>query len=132
MLFLLCHNIQVLGDVDHPLLAIVRQCLSNVADRRPTALGILERVSQLRAEVEDDYMERDKLQMIVDLQRLTTECEELQVGDLPVIYDVLIYSCLHNMQHQYNNLSRIMPCLLRKATGVLYIDIGVYTHSLLH
>jgi serine/threonine protein kinase len=72
------HAEQVLGDVDHPLLAIVRQCLSNVADRRPTALGILERVSQLRAEVEDDYMERDKLQMIVDLQRLTTECEELQ------------------------------------------------------
>ena len=70
---------QVLGDTDHPLLAIVRECLSNVADRRPTAVTILERVSQLQAEAEDDVMERDKLQMIVELQRLSTECEELQV-----------------------------------------------------
>ena len=70
---------QVLGDTDHPLLSIVRECLSNVADRRPTAVTILERVSQLQAEAEDDVMERDKLQMIVELQRLSTECEELQV-----------------------------------------------------
>ena len=70
---------QVLGDTEHPLLAIVRECLSNVADRRPTAEDILQRVSQLQAEAEDDMMERDKLQMIVELQRLTTECEELQV-----------------------------------------------------
>ena len=69
----------MLGDADHPLLAIVRECLSNVADRRPTAVAILERVRQLRAEAEDDLVERDKLQMIVELQRLTTECEELQV-----------------------------------------------------
>ena len=42
-------------------------------------MTILERVSQLQAEAEDDLMERDKLQMIVELQRLSTECEELQV-----------------------------------------------------
>ena len=57
----------------------MRECLSNVADRRPTAVAILERVSQLRSEAEDDMVERDKLQMIVELQRLTAECEELQV-----------------------------------------------------
>ena len=93
MLFLLCY-IQVLGNVDHPLLAIVRQCLSNVAERRPTALGILERVSQLRAEVEDDLMERDKLQMIIELQRLAIECEELQVNNLLVDAPIAAYTIL--------------------------------------
>ena len=102
----------MLGDVDHPLLAIVRQCLSNAAERRPTALGILERVSQLRAEAEDDCMEKDKLQMIVDQQRLTTECEELQVGDLPVMW--CCYSCLHNMQHQCINLCVLCHACLER------------------
>ena len=84
----------MLGDVDHPLLAIVRQCLSNAAERRPTALGILERVSQLRAEVEDDFMERGKLQMIVELQRLAIECEELQVNNLLVDAPIAAYTIL--------------------------------------
>ena len=47
-------------------------------------MAILERVSQLRAEADDDPVERDKLQIIVELQRLTTECEELQVRDFCV------------------------------------------------
>lgn len=75
---------QVLETADHPLLGIMRECLSNVADHRPTAETILERVSQLRAEADDDLVERDKLQIIVELQRLTTECEELQVRDFCV------------------------------------------------
>ena len=71
---------QILGDVDHPLLVIMRECLSNVVDRRPTAVAILERINlQLSGEVEDDLVEKDKLQMIEELQRLQTECEELQV-----------------------------------------------------
>ena len=72
-----------MGDTEHPLLAIVRECLSNVADRRPTAVDILERVGQLQTEAEDDLVERDKLQMIVELQRLTAEFEKLQVRPLP-------------------------------------------------
>lgn len=71
---------QILGDVDHPLLVIIRECLSNVVDHRPTAVTILERINlQLGGEVEDDLVEKDKLQMIEELQRLQTECEELQV-----------------------------------------------------
>ena len=61
----------------------MRECLSNAMDRRPTAVAILVRVGWLQAGVEDDLMERDKLQMIVELQRLTAECEELQVRAPP-------------------------------------------------
>ena len=72
---------QVLGDEEHPLLTVVRECLSNVVDRRPTAAAILERVSELGGgEAEEDLMERDKLQMIVELQRLQAEFEGLQVS----------------------------------------------------
>lgn len=70
---------QILGDVDHPLLDIVRECLSNVVDRRPTAVAILERVNELGEETEDDLMATDKLHMIEQLQRVQAECEELQV-----------------------------------------------------
>lgn len=70
---------QILGDVDHPLLGIVRECLSNVVDRRPTAVAILERINEVGEETEDDLMAMDKLHMIEQLQRVQTECEELQV-----------------------------------------------------
>ena len=65
--------------MDHALLEIIRECLSNVADRRPTAAAILERINQLGEATEDDLVERDKLHMIEELQRLQSECEELQV-----------------------------------------------------
>lgn len=80
---------QMLGDRDHPLLEIVRECLSNVVDRRPTAAAILERINQLGGEGDDDLMENDKLQMIDELQRLQTECEELQVCPQSTIHHVL-------------------------------------------
>lgn len=80
---------QLLGDIDHPLLTIVRECLSNIVDRRPTAAAILERINSLGGETEDDLVERDKLQMIEELQRLQTECEELQVCPQHTLHHVL-------------------------------------------
>ena len=69
----------MLGDADHHLLVMVRECLSNVVDRRPTAVAILSRIGQLNQAVEDDLMAMDKLHMIEQLQRVQGECEELQV-----------------------------------------------------
>lgn len=43
-------------------------------------MAILDSVKGLQAQTEDDLVEKDKLQMIIELQRLTTECEELQVS----------------------------------------------------
>ena len=77
---------QVLGDADHPLLVMVRECLSNVVDRRPTAAAILSRIGQLNQTAEDDLMAMDKLHMIEQLQRVQGECEELQVSICHYMY----------------------------------------------
>lgn len=61
------------------MLGIVRECLSNVVDRRPTAVAMLERINQLGGETEDAPMAMDKLHMIEQLQRVQAEYEELQV-----------------------------------------------------
>ena len=94
----------MLGDVDHPLLVIMRECLSNVVDRRPTAAAILERINlQILGEVKDDLVEKDKLQMIEELQRLQAEFEELQVrGDM---YYVLCVHSHHVFSQGDSNLS---------------------------
>ena len=116
----------MLGDIDHPLLTIVRECLSNVVDRRPTAAAILERVNQLGGEAEDELVEKDKLQMIEELQRLQTECEELQVCPHYTMFSRLfpLYVCC-NLQQRIWPSWRCVVCVLLQRILYLEDELGV-------
>lgn len=72
--------LQVLGDHDHPLLILIRECLDNIPLRRPNTRDILQRVGEMSREGGDDLMAMDKLHMIEELQRVQLAYEEQQVS----------------------------------------------------
>lgn len=96
-------HFQILGG-NHPLLDIVRECLSNVVDRRPTAVAILERIKELNTggEREDDLMAMDMLHMMEQLQRVQEECELLQVSQCTV--------CINHVHLQHTCQENRIKC----------------------
>ena len=75
----------MLGDHNHPLLILIRECLNNIPLRRPDTRDILQRVSVMSMEGGDDLMAMDKLHMIEELQRVQLAYEEQQVSSAPAV-----------------------------------------------
>ena len=52
---------QQLGD-QHPLVQLVKQCLHNTPSRRPSTRELLQRLENMRAQIEDPYEHLTKLE----------------------------------------------------------------------
>ena len=70
----------MLGNHDHILLVLIRECLSHLPARRPNADDIVKRVEELRKVDKKDLMAMDKMRLIEELQKLRSDFEELQVS----------------------------------------------------
>ena len=59
---------------DHPLMAVIRQCLSNVPARRPEAPALLDRVNTVLSELSQPFMFTNRIEM---LQQFETRIQTL-------------------------------------------------------
>ena len=69
---------QILGDRDHFLIVLVRECLNNLPACRPNIASILKGLEELSREAEDDEMDKNKLQLMMELQRMSEELQKLE------------------------------------------------------
>ena len=67
--------LQEIGN-DHPLMAVIRQCLSNVPARRPEAPVLLDRVNTILSALPQQFTNR--VEMLQQLQTLTDENQSKQ------------------------------------------------------
>ena len=61
---------------DHPLMGLIRQCLSNASTRRPEASEILRRISDILSRIPERY--QNKIELEGRVQSLTTENQAKQ------------------------------------------------------
>ena len=70
--------LQEIGN-DHPLMGLIRQCLSNSPAHRPEAPALLERVNTIFSTLSQPFTDRvEMFQHIQNLQSLTTENQQKQ------------------------------------------------------
>lgn len=77
--FLFCLPLQKLGDHNHTLLALIKECLSNKPTCRPDTKEVLRRLKEFRIEAEGDEMHMDRLHLIERLQMVQSDLVELEV-----------------------------------------------------
>ena len=81
---------QQLGD-QHPLVQLVKHCLHNIPSRRPSTQELLQRLENMRAQIEDPYEHLTKLEAMKMLREKDMEIQDLQVGR--IIHYFIIYPC---------------------------------------
>ena len=67
-----------MGDHDHALIVLIRECLNNLPACRPIVANILRRLEELSEVAEDDKMGKDKIHLMTELQRVSEELQNVQ------------------------------------------------------
>jgi len=67
-----------MGDHDHALIVLIRECLNNLPACRPIVANILKRLDELSEVAEDDQMGKDKIHLMTELQRVSEELQNVQ------------------------------------------------------
>ena len=90
---------------DHPLMGLIRQCLSNASTRRPEASGILRRITGILSRIPDAYQNTVELEGRV--QSLTTEnqAKQSQIKSLTIQAQSQIESLTIQAQSQIESLT---------------------------
>lgn len=70
----------MLGNHDHSLLVLIRDCLHNHPAHRPDAGNIKKKMEELRKECQGDPITMDKLHLIKKLKEVQSDFDELQVN----------------------------------------------------
>ena len=106
----------------HPvLLELVRQCLHNAPERRPSGVDILKRLKQVKVQVEGEYgditkqLDIGKIIILKKLKMKESMIEEMQVNI------TLIFSCLSRLFSRIKYMQNSIKLVKKVCVSVLKI-----------